>query len=89
MLFNIVAIATIREYLYCRFNIATMVKLHIKSVDEKQFLVETTVEVPLSELIVQLVRLHNGILKVDRLCQGWLMETQLNLYPRLYRYDIK
>lgn len=47
-----------------------MVKLHVKRGDESQFLVETTVECPLSELIPRLVRLHNGCLKVDRLCQG-------------------
>ena len=47
-----------------------MVKLHIKSGDESQFLFETTVEVSISELIPQLVRLYNGRLKVDRLCQG-------------------
>lgn len=47
-----------------------MVKLHIKRGDESQFLIETTVEVPLSQLLPQLVRLYNGRLKVDRLCQG-------------------
>lgn len=47
-----------------------MVKLHIKRGDESQFLLETTVECPLSELIPRLVRLHNGRLKVDRLSQG-------------------
>lgn len=47
-----------------------MVKFHIKRGDESQFLFETTVEAPLSELIVQLVRLQNGRLKVNRLCQG-------------------
>lgn len=51
-----------------------MVKLHIKRGDESQFLFETTVEVALSELLVQLVRLQNGRLKVSRLCQGiWYM----------------
>ena len=47
-----------------------MVKLHIKRGDESQFLVETTVEIPISDLLVHLVRLYNGRLKVDRLCQG-------------------
>ena len=47
-----------------------MVKLHIKRGDESLFLYETTTEAPLSELIVQLVRLQNGRLKVSRLCQG-------------------
>ena len=49
---------------------AGMVKLHVKRGDESQFLFETTVECPLAELVPQLVRLHNGRLKVDRLCQG-------------------
>jgi len=47
-----------------------MVKLHIKRGDESQFLVETTVETPISDLLVHLVGLFNGRLKVDRLCQG-------------------
>lgn len=47
-----------------------MVKLHIKSGDTSQFLFETTVEIPTAELIPQLVRVYNGRLKVDRLCQG-------------------
>lgn len=51
-----------------------MVKLHIKRGDESQFLVETTVEIPISELTVQLVRFYNGRLKVDRLCQGETLE---------------
>ena len=54
-----------------------MVKLHIKRGDESQFLVETTVEIPVSELIVQLVRFYNGRLKVDRLCQGETPEGNL------------
>ena len=47
-----------------------MVKLHIKRGEESLFLYETTVEAPLSEVVVQLVRLQNGRLKVSRLCQG-------------------
>ena len=54
-----------------------MVKLHIKRGDESQFLVETTVEIPVSELIVQLIRFYNGRLKVDRLCQGETPEGNL------------
>ncbi len=50
-----------------------MVKLHIKRGDESQFLYETTVEASLAELVTQLVRLHNGRFKVDRLCQGWAL----------------
>ncbi len=47
-----------------------MVKLHIKRGEESLFLYETTVQAPVQELVVQLVKLHNGILKVQRLCQG-------------------
>ena len=47
-----------------------MVKLHIKKGDESQFLFETTVDIPIEQLLQQLVRLYNGRLKVDRLCQG-------------------
>ena len=49
-----------------------MVKLRIKNKDRirSQFLFETTLEVPMAELIPQLVRLYNSRLKVDRLCQG-------------------
>ena len=47
-----------------------MVKLHIKKGEESHFLYETNVGVSVEELIIQLVRLYNGRLKVDRLCQG-------------------
>jgi len=47
-----------------------MVKLHIKRGDESLFLFETSVQTQLQELVPQLVKLHNGILKVQRLCQG-------------------
>lgn len=49
-----------------------MVKLHVKRGDESLFLYETTVEVSLSQLLPHLVKLQNGRLKVDRLCQGKL-----------------
>ena len=49
-----------------------MVKLTIKHGEEVQFLYETTCDTQNSDLIVQLVRLYNGRLKVDRLCQGRL-----------------
>ena len=52
-----------------------MVKLHIKRGEESLFLYETTVEAPLSEVVVQLVRLQNGRLKVRRLCQGMYEEN--------------
>lgn len=47
-----------------------MVKLHIKRGEESVFLYDTTAQVPIQDLIIQLVKLHNGILKVQRLCQG-------------------
>lgn len=47
-----------------------MVKLHVKRGDESIFLFETTVEVLVKELLAQLVKIYNGILKVQRLCQG-------------------
>ena len=47
-----------------------MVKLTIKHGDEVQFLYDTICDTPTSDLIVQLVRLYNGRLKVERLCQG-------------------
>lgn len=47
-----------------------MVKLQIKRGDENTFLFETTVEILVSDLVLQLVKLYNGILKVQRLSQG-------------------
>lgn len=47
-----------------------MVKLHIKRGDESTFLYETTTEILVEDLITQLVKIFNGILKVQRLCQG-------------------
>jgi hypothetical protein len=47
-----------------------MVKLHVKRGDESVFLWETTVDVRVRDLVLQLVKIHNGILKVQRLCQG-------------------
>ena len=49
-----------------------MVKLHIKKGEESHFLYETNVGVSVEDLIIQIVRLYNGRLKVDRLCQGKL-----------------
>ena len=47
-----------------------MVKIHVKRGDESRFLFETGCSVSLNELTTQLTRLHNGMLKVARLCQG-------------------
>ncbi|XP_065909047.1 cilia- and flagella-associated protein 298-like [Dysidea avara] len=46
-----------------------MVKIHVKRGDENRFLFETNCGVSLNELTTQLARLHNGMLKVSRLCQ--------------------
>jgi len=62
-----------------------MVKLHIKRGDESQFLVETTVEIPISKLTVQLVRFYNGRLKVDRLCQGETLEGKGRVWSYIWR----
>lgn len=45
-----------------------MVKLHIKKGDESQFLYETTVEQPIDELVKDVCAIHNGRLKVQRIC---------------------
>ena len=47
-----------------------MVKLHIKQGDESLFLIETTCQAELSELIPQIVRIQNGRLKIERLFYG-------------------
>lgn len=47
-----------------------MVKLHIKKGDESQFLYETTVELPIDELVKDVCAIHNGRLKVQRICAG-------------------
>ena len=47
-----------------------MVRLVIKKGDEAQFLIETTVQIPVDELMQLVVPIYNGRLKVDRLCGG-------------------
>ena len=44
-----------------------MVRLHVKKGDQSQFLYETTVKEPVSELVTKLVQIYNGRLKIDRL----------------------
>ena len=74
-----------------------MVKLHIKRGDESQFLYETILPTLMSELMLQLVRLFNGRLKVDRLCQGRphalipIIYTYINDHPQILdwiSYDV-
>ncbi|XP_048765916.2 cilia- and flagella-associated protein 298-like [Ostrea edulis] len=45
-----------------------MVKLHIKKGDESQFLYDTTVEQPIDDLLNDVCAIHNGRLKVQRIC---------------------
>jgi hypothetical protein len=47
-----------------------MVKLHIKKGDESQFLYETTVEMPVDDLLKDVSAIYNGRLKVQRICAG-------------------
>merc|ERR1712166_335049 len=44
-----------------------MVKLNVKKGDSPLFLFETTTDTPLAELVPELVRLHNGRLRIERL----------------------
>lgn len=45
-----------------------MVKLHIKQGDQSQFLYDTTVELPINDLLKDVVAIYNGRLKVQRIC---------------------
>ncbi|XP_060067468.1 cilia- and flagella-associated protein 298-A-like [Ylistrum balloti] len=45
-----------------------MVKLHVKKADESQFLYETTVEMPVDDLLKDLTAIYNGRLKIQRIC---------------------
>ena len=51
-------------------NFFNMVKLHIKKGDESQFLYETTVEMPVDDLLKDVSAIYNGRLKVQRICAG-------------------
>ncbi|KAM6986100.1 cilia- and flagella-associated protein 298 [Aplochiton taeniatus] len=45
-----------------------MVLLHVKRGDESQFLINTTVDVPIENLTQQITAIYNARLKVDRIC---------------------
>ncbi|XP_068122193.1 cilia- and flagella-associated protein 298 [Hyperolius riggenbachi] len=45
-----------------------MVRLHVKHNDESQFLYDTTVTVPVEELVKEVTAIYNGRLKVSRIC---------------------
>lgn len=47
-----------------------MVLLHVKRGDESQFLLQAPGETELEELTVQVTRVYNARLKVQRLCSG-------------------
>lgn len=47
-----------------------MVKLHIKRGDESQFLYETSTDTSIDILLNDLIVIHNGRLKVQRICAG-------------------
>ena len=59
-----------------------MVKLHIKKGDESQFLYDTTVEQPIDDLLKDVCAIHNGRLKVQRICAG-KNHVSRNLYVGL------
>ena len=65
--------AAVKSRCGCLTFLQEMVKLHIKRGDESTFLYETTTEILVEDLITQLVKIFNGILKVQRLCQGLLL----------------
>lgn len=62
-----------------------MVKLHIKKGDESQFLYETTVEQPIDELVKDVCAIHNGRLKIQRICAEMeeLAEHGITLPPNM------
>lgn len=47
-----------------------MVQLHVKRGDESQFLFNTTVDVQIDAVTLQVAAIYNGRLKVDRICSG-------------------
>ena len=57
-----------------------MVKLHIKHADESQFLVDTTVETTIDDLISNVAAIYNGRLKIHRICAGNL-KKKIIIHP--------
>ncbi|XP_072254300.1 cilia- and flagella-associated protein 298 [Pyxicephalus adspersus] len=62
-----------------------MVRLHVKHGDETQFLFDTTVSVPVDELVKQVAAIYNGRLKVNRICAEMeeLAEHGITLPPNM------
>lgn len=47
-----------------------MVILHVKKGDQSLFLYETTTKALILDLVKDLVAIHNGKLRIERLCYG-------------------
>ncbi|XP_071499254.1 cilia- and flagella-associated protein 298-like [Diadema antillarum] len=62
-----------------------MVKLHIKKGEESQFMYETTVQMPVEDVMKELLEIYNGRLKVERICSeiGELAEHGTSLPPNM------
>ncbi|NP_001086851.1 cilia- and flagella-associated protein 298-A [Xenopus laevis] len=62
-----------------------MVRLHVKKGDESQFLFDTSVTVPIEELVKQITAIYNGRLKIDRICSemGELAEHGITMPPSM------
>ncbi|XP_012691231.2 cilia- and flagella-associated protein 298 [Clupea harengus] len=62
-----------------------MVQLHVKRGDESQFHFSTTVDISLETLIEEVTAIHNGRLKVDRICSEVpeLAEHGITLPPNM------
>ena len=56
-----------------------MVKLHVKRGDESLFLYETTVKATLNDVIIDVVRIQNQRLKIERLYYGLLFNSFFNI----------
>lgn len=63
-----------------------MVVLHVKRGDESQFLLETTVQSPIEDVVNRIVMIHNGRLKVYRICSAMelLAEHGISLPPEMH-----
>ena len=63
---------------------AKMVRLHVKKLSENLFLYDTSVETKVDDIIEEITIIHNGRLKVSRLCYGiiifLLLTFQFNAY---------
>ncbi|KAM9321594.1 cilia- and flagella-associated protein 298-A [Gastrophryne carolinensis] len=62
-----------------------MVRLHVKHGDESQVLFDTTVSVPVDELLKQVLAIYNGRLKISRICSEMaeLAEHGIALPPNM------